>query len=175
MDLAHAIAKKFGKTKIQTEIDHTTTHLLLGKNSRTLKTIVAIARGMHVVHPEWLTQSNKAGRWLCEYNFNVDMWFPGNTLYKRAHENSDQLFKKKKKFFIGTKTNFPEKILREVIEVLGGQVCHSMSGVDICISGYSMLPQLKNIEDPPPVVMETWVFDALSQWQCPPPADYQPK
>jgi len=172
----HMIVKEMGDCRSQTEIDATTTHLVLGRNTRTLKTIVAISRGIHLVHHNWLTESWTAGIWLDEDTFPVGDWFPGARPSRLARETGEQLIFSDKTFFIGTKTSFPEKTLQEVIEALGGRVCRLMEGVDICISGCSLLPQIKNLSGaPPPVVTETWIFDALSNWVWPDITLYKPK
>lgn len=40
------------------------THLVLGAERRTLKLLLAVAHGAHLLSPSWLTASQAAGQWL---------------------------------------------------------------------------------------------------------------
>lgn len=40
------------------------THLVLGAERRTLKLLLAVAHGAHLLSPSWLTNSQAAGQWL---------------------------------------------------------------------------------------------------------------
>jgi len=49
------------------------THLVLGNERRTMKVMLAILNGAHLLSPEWVTASIEAGYWLPEPNFVADV------------------------------------------------------------------------------------------------------
>ena len=49
------------------------THLVLGNERRTMKVMLAILNGAHLLSPEWVTASIEAGYWLPETNFMADV------------------------------------------------------------------------------------------------------
>eukprot|EP00890_Picochlorum_soloecismus_P005788 jgi/Picsp_1/620/NSC_00616-R1_breast cancer type 1 susceptibility protein homolog len=51
------------------------THLVLGDERRTMKVMLAILNGAHLLSPEWVTASIEAGYWLPETNFMADVKF----------------------------------------------------------------------------------------------------
>jgi len=161
---------QLGSNEYSAEIDDTTTHVVLGANMRTLKTIVAISRGLHLVRTEWILESMKANCWLKEENFGVEDWFPGANISQRAHEMHENLLFSSTTFFIGNGTVFPVQTLQRVLESLGGNITHIPIEADIRID--STLP--KNRKENSTTVTENWVFDSLVLWQKQNPTSYLP-
>jgi len=162
-----------GHSEYQTDIDDTTTHVVLGSKVRTLKTIVAISRGVCIVRKEWMIESQKANRWLKEEDFDVDEWFPGAKESQRAHEtHTSNLLFSSMTFYIGNNMIFPKNTLQKVLESLGGKVNFEPEGVKIRIEG-----TLKGLREnqSSKIVTESWVFDSLVAWKILNVNDYQPK
>jgi hypothetical protein len=160
-----------GDSQSQSDIDDTTTHMVLGANMRTLKTIVALSRGISLVRKEWIIESKKANCWLKDEEFNVDEWFPGAKHSQRAHDtHPTHLLFSSTTFFIGNNIVFPKKTLQKVLESLGGKVNIDPAGVDIRIEG--TLPTGKKHST---IVTESWVFDSLVVWKKLNVKDYLPK
>jgi len=152
-----------GDSEYQSYLDDTTTHLVLGANVRTLKTIVALSKGICLVRKEWIIESKKANCWLKDEDFNVNEWFPGAKYSQKAHETHPiNLLFSSTTFFIGKNIAFPKNTLQRVLESLGGKVNLVPEGADIHIEG--TLPAGHNHQNST-IVTESWVFDSLSNWK----------
>jgi len=55
--------------------DARASHLVIGAERRTLKVLLAIANGAHMVTPQWITASLAAGHWLPEADFRASVRF----------------------------------------------------------------------------------------------------
>jgi len=136
-----------GNSQHQTQINDETTHVVLGSNLRSLKTIVGIANGLHLVRKEWIEESRKANHWLDEDDFNVHDWFPGSKHSFLAHKqnNPSHLLFHSITFYICQNPVFPLPTLSKVLESLGGKILPNPNHVDICIENTSnpriQLPQ----------------------------------
>jgi len=149
-----------GTYEFQSEIDDKTTHLVVGANMRTLKVIVAIAKGLCIVRSDWISESRKVNRWLNEADFGVDEWFPAARISQRLHETNspNELLFNYTTFYIGKDIVFPTKILQNVLESLGGKVKERPFGTDIIIGTPPYNTDIISIT-------ETWVFDSLVAWK----------
>jgi len=149
-----------GDSQSQTDIDDTTTHIVLGAKLRTLKTIVALSRGICLVRKEWIIESKKVNYWLKDEDFNVDKWFPGAKYSQTAHDPPTNLLFNATTFFIGNNIVFPKETLQKVLESLGGKVNLVPEGVDIRIEGTLPTGKIHST-----IVTESWVFDSLVVWK----------
>jgi len=149
-----------GTCEIQSEIDDNTTHLVVGSNMRTLKVIVAIAKGLCLVRTDWISESMKVKRWLNEADFSIDEWFPAAQISQRLHETNspNELLFNYTTFYIGKDILFPAKTLQLVLESLGGKVKERPFGTDIILG---TPPYNTDII----AITETWVFDSLVAWK----------
>jgi hypothetical protein len=61
------------------------THLVVGKKCRTLKLFEALARGIWVIHVNWITSGCvEAGTWVPEEKYEARDWYPGARLSRIA-------------------------------------------------------------------------------------------
>lgn len=68
---------------VEDDVDRCT-HLICGKDTRTIKVLMTIARGGWVLSPSWLFSSLEARRWLDEENFESAA-FPGAAISRKLH------------------------------------------------------------------------------------------
>uniref|UniRef100_A0A6B2L770 BRCT domain-containing protein n=1 Tax=Arcella intermedia TaxID=1963864 RepID=A0A6B2L770_9EUKA len=149
------LAAKCGD-KTTDKVTPETTHLVLGGNSRTLKVIVAISLGIHILHSSWVLDSAKEGHWLLEKKYCVDDWFPGARLSQIAHKGSNgKLIFTDVSFFVED-TSFPKKEMCLVIERLGGKHVDAEEA-QYCITSNPIYGNRG--------VSEKWIFDCLSNWR----------
>jgi len=141
-----------------------------------MKTILAISRGIWLVKLSWAQTCWNNGSWVSELEYEAHEWFTGAKKARLQKASGKDLLFTNLTFFIGTKTNFPEDVLQQVLKNLGGKISTNIESVDYCISGFSQIPQVANLKGAAPVIVkETWIFDALTEWCIPDPKDYAPE
>ncbi len=81
-ELLRAAAKQLPGARLCAEghEDSAVTHLVLGAEKRTVKVLLAIANGAHLLRPEWVTASREAGSWLPEAEYLSPTRFAGKAL-----------------------------------------------------------------------------------------------
>eukprot|EP01125_Pyxidicula_operculata_P021024 TRINITY_DN7945_c0_g1_i2.p1 TRINITY_DN7945_c0_g1~~TRINITY_DN7945_c0_g1_i2.p1 ORF type:complete len:175 (-),score=31.47 TRINITY_DN7945_c0_g1_i2:155-679(-) len=156
----------FDDCYVQSTVNSETTHLVLGKQQRTEKVLLAISRGIWVLTADWIRKSHKNRKWAKESDYEAMKWFPGCIKSREARETSDFLFKNMK-FNLGTKTQFPGDKLESIITNLGGEMTDLIEDADYCVSGFRHLSKLNELDRPPKLITEKWIFDSLSEWKIP--------
>jgi hypothetical protein len=123
------------------DVDDNTTHLVLGKQERTLKVLKAIARGVWVVSFDWIEASNDANQWADEAKYEAVKSFPGcrkarecADAYKKSGSRDGLLFHGER-FYVTGKTQPGPLELRPIIEKAGGTIVLSASSASIVIGG----------------------------------------
>ncbi|CAL8470888.1 g10430 [Coccomyxa elongata] len=85
-ELAAAAVKKLRRLRMCPEgRDEIITHLIVGSHKRTLKVMLAIARGAWLLSPAWLTTSLEAGQWQNEEDFQAQVPYSAAAAEARLH------------------------------------------------------------------------------------------
>jgi len=154
------------------------THVVCGQNKRTLKVLYALALGRWIVKDDWIMHSLEVGKWANELEFEAVDWFPGSRSSREARAKGEKGLFDGKCFMIKGKTQIPNKHLKKLIQLAGGQMTASFTRTHYCVVAKDAVcsnlakkfPEGQQI----PVVTETWVLDALQHHKLPPTSDYKP-
>jgi len=162
---------------IRTEVNEHTSHVVVAKAERTLKVMQAIARGIFVVKPEWITESKKQSKWLDPAKFEASDWFPGAKKLRTNRLADKPLLLADKRIYIGTATGLSPRDLASLVQYSGGQIVSTVPQADIVIGGKRPKRQVvvadgQLLAGEAPVVKEEWLFDALSKGKLPDTDDY---
>ncbi|BDA45519.1 probable microcephalin at C-terminar half [Coccomyxa sp. Obi] len=85
-ELAAAAVKKLRRLRMCPEgRDEMITHLVVGSHKRTLKVMLAIARGAWLLSAAWLTASLEAGQWQDEEDFQAEVSYSAAAAEARLH------------------------------------------------------------------------------------------
>lgn len=99
------------------------THLVVGEARRTLKVLHALARGLWIVTPAWVYQSQQCGFWVQEDEYEATGLFPGAPL---ARLRAQSIFFQRQ-FYVPKvlQTRMTRKELVQLIEEAGGDIVAS--------------------------------------------------
>ncbi|EIE20270.1 hypothetical protein COCSUDRAFT_57988 [Coccomyxa subellipsoidea C-169] len=85
-ELAAAAVKRLRRLRMCPEgRDEMATHLIVGSQKRTLKVMLAIAKGAWLLSPAWLTASLEAGKWQDEQDFQAEVAYSAAAAAARLH------------------------------------------------------------------------------------------
>lgn len=105
----------FSKATLGKDVSHLVVYDDGALTKRTLKVIMAVARGVPVVGLEWIIRSHEAGRWLSPEPY---------VAWKPAEAPAQSL--RGMKIFIGGVERLPKAHVCALIEAAGGAVVHSL-------------------------------------------------
>eukprot|EP00005_Dracoamoeba_jomungandri_P009556 CAMPEP_0174264560 /NCGR_PEP_ID=MMETSP0439-20130205/22871_1 /TAXON_ID=0 /ORGANISM="Stereomyxa ramosa, Strain Chinc5" /LENGTH=542 /DNA_ID=CAMNT_0015350487 /DNA_START=44 /DNA_END=1672 /DNA_ORIENTATION=+ len=160
------------KTLFDEHLTEKTTHLVVGDPKRSIKVLEAIAKGIWVVHREWVVDSVVAGKWVDEKDYVVDE-FPGAAISRNRREDGEASLFSGTIFMIHGETKINTEALKELITMAGGKLTSNADKADYCVvseldtkkpGGY-----LINIQNHKKarVVKEEFVYDALQMYSMP--------
>ena len=158
----------------------TITHLIIGDNRRTLKTMLAVVHGAYLLRPEYITASLEAGFWLPEDEYLANVIFQEGAIRSRefraqSTENLPNLLQGKKVsiYTQGKKGDESYQVVRRLAIELGATLFH-ISEADICIlmnDEASVRPP--GIPDHADVVKKDWLFECCTAFEHVSMADFQ--
>lgn len=87
MDLVKSAVRRLRGIRIcpDGQEESSMTHLIIGDEKRTLKTMLGVANGAWMMTPEWVTASLEAGYWLPEEQYVANVRFARGAERARAH------------------------------------------------------------------------------------------
>eukprot|EP00743_Colponemidia_sp_Colp-15_P004755 GILK01005121.1.p1 GENE.GILK01005121.1~~GILK01005121.1.p1 ORF type:complete len:225 (-),score=33.03 GILK01005121.1:367-1041(-) len=152
--------------RVEDERTEPVSHLIVGRTTRTLRVLFALARGSWILHPSWAYASIEAAQWVDEVDHEAQMWPVRSIRLEKG-----PLLKGKSVFLTGNFTPDRDSIA-ELVVAAGGQISMSYKGADLCIAGpKANLPQADDDETQmdtgapnPSIVNVNWLFDSLSRY-----------
>lgn len=118
------------------------THLIIGDNRRTLKTMLAVLHGAYMLTPEYVTASLEAGYWLPEEAYLAEVVFQegatksreARSLFDAVSNRSGLLQGKKVSICTQGKSSRDDsyQVVRKICQELGATLFH-ISEAEICI------------------------------------------
>ncbi|WPT14392.1 hypothetical protein PSENEW3_00000522 [Picochlorum sp. SENEW3] len=158
----------------------TITHLIIGDNRRTLKTMLAVVHGAYLLRPEYITASLEAGFWLPEDEYLANVIFQEGAIRSRefrtqSAENLPNLLQGKKVsiYTQGKKGDESYQVVRRLAIELGATLFH-ISEADICIlmnDEASVRPP--GIPEHADVVKKDWLFECCTAFDEVSMTDFQ--
>eukprot|EP00889_Picochlorum_renovo_P008798 jgi/Picre1/35828/NNA_003288.t1 len=158
----------------------TITHLIIGDNRRTLKTMLAVVHGAYLLRPEYITASLEAGFWLPEDEYLANVIFQEGAIRSRefraqSAENLPNLLQGKKVsiYTQGKKGDESYQVVRRLAIELGATIFH-ISEADICIlmnDEASVRPP--GIPEHADVVKKDWLFECCTAFDEVSMTDFQ--
>ena len=147
----------------------TITHLIIGDNRRTLKTMLAVVHGAYLLRPEYITASLEAGFWLPEDEYLANVIFQDGAIRARefraqSTESLPYLLQGKKVsiYTQGKKGDESYQVVRRLAIELGATLFH-ITEADICIlmndEACSRPPGIPEHAD---VVKKDWLFECCT-------------
>ena len=172
LDVVDSVIKTIPGYRFASTMTKNVTHLIVGENRRTLKVLLAIAKGLWVVSFQWVVASVEEGKWLSPENYEVEKWFPGAMNARKArHKGEAPLLDGKMVFLNGKSMSVSQENLTELVEAAGGQVVNAFKDCDLCISSATAsLPRVKGKKID--VVSEEWLLDSISSYSLLPVHGY---
>ncbi|XP_071965258.1 microcephalin-like [Antedon mediterranea] len=168
--LVISIIRKLGDFEIVDTVCESTTHVILGRERRTLNVLAAIARGCWLLSLEWVLKSLEDGVWLPEEPFEQHELYPSAQLSRLEHCASGgayraDLFSSFSPMFISDDTTASADRIQELVEWCGGHVCSSARNARLGIGKTQPRGSLKTVD-------EKWVYDCINELQTRPLHDY---
>lgn len=153
------------------------THLIIGDNRRTLKTMLAVVHGAYLLRPEYVTASLEAGFWLPEENYLANVIFQEGAIRSRQLRGQccENLLQGKKVsiYTQGKKGDESYQVVRRLAIELGATLFH-ISEADICIvmnDEASCRPP--GIQEHAHVVKKDWLFECCTAFDHVSMMDFQ--
>ncbi|KAM5276907.1 microcephalin isoform 2-T2 [Hipposideros larvatus] len=162
-DIVIRVVDKLKGFSLAPDVCDTTTHVLAGKPARTLKVLLAIARGCWVLSYEWVLWSLEMGHWISEEPFELSDSFPAAPLCRlerrlSAGQYQGTLFADQPMMFISRASEPPRAKLCELVRLCGGRVAHVPRQASIFIGPFQGKKKatLKYLS-------ERWILDSVTQ------------
>jgi len=166
IDTLFNLVTYIGDCRIVEEVTENTTVLVLGQNNRSLKVLTAMALGIFVVTPRWISGCMDKGYWLDPTPYEASHWFPGTTQSRLAKTGCKGSLFQDKKIFIERSINIPLVEFEFILKKLGANLTQSKFTCDLIISDE------KNDKSSTPILPPRWILDSLSNWKLMPQTDY---
>ncbi|CAO3593334.1 unnamed protein product [Absidia cylindrospora] len=147
------IIKKFGKYRLASSVDETTTHVIVGCQRRTQSVILGLLYGTWLVTPDWILDSGKSNEYLDESTYEAILYFPR----ARAARRRDPLLPSTISIYIRS-TTLPLDLAQQLVKKAGGYVVDNMKEADIVISRTSLDSDIMT-------VTENWLLDSIEHWR----------
>ena len=161
-EIVMSVANSLGEYSITAEMEPEVTHLVIGSKKRTLKLLEALARGIWIVHVEWITKGClDAQRWVPEDKYEAHDWFPGAQRARLARRSPSHpgLLDGHKIYIIGSTQPTPDDLERIILDC-GGEVVHAFRDCTLAILS-PVASRPKQTTPPKPMVSVEWLIDAL--------------
>ena len=137
---------------------------MIGSHRRTLKVLLAIARGLWVVSCDWVLCSIERGSWLAEHKYEAVDWFPGCRASRESKERGEgPLLGGLRVFVNGHNVLPPREDLVELLVSGGAQVVGEFRACTLCISSSAAIRPKRN-PNATPIVRSEWLVDSLQDY-----------
>ncbi|KAG1458658.1 hypothetical protein G6F56_006344 [Rhizopus delemar] len=147
------IVQKLGTFEIAIEVNDRTTHVITGKKRYTKATLLGLVKGLWLLNPEWLSASEKAGKYLREEEYERVEWYPRIEMARKGLSFIPTTSRFKVSSNVGTGPAFIESLIKQA----GGNVVKEVEEANLVISN-------EHMDIDTTVVSEKWVFDSIEQW-----------
>nr|CAB3263702.1 microcephalin [Phallusia mammillata] len=160
------IIKKLGRFRVHQSVsDDRASHVICGAARRTVNVLRAISRGLWLLSKQWVFNSEQAGHWLDEVDYEAVQYFPvarETRLQRHCATNtalpwSSTLFSPLEgRIFVSSTTQPPADDLRELLTLCGGHVTTSPRRAVVRVGPLSTSHCLTSVK-------ETWILDSISE------------
>ena len=166
-DVVESVVKKLGRFRMRDTVCSHTTHVICGKNRRTLNVLHAIAQGCWLLSYEWILKSLENGQWVEEAPYEVD-YFPAakrSRLLREENGLNCDIFGSCGSIFVSEKSTPPKSHIVKLVAKCSGQVTSDSEDADIAVGKIHHYHRAN--------VTEQWVLDSVSSLECAQVKDYQ--
>jgi len=152
--------------------DRDMTHLVIGKDRRTIKALLAVANGAEMVSPEWVTASLEAGRWLPTDGFAARGRFRLAAERARSSVKGPEPRKLLAGYAICFYTDRKARsastgtALRRLATALGARQ-GTLSSCTVCVAGDETSRRPPGLGKDSPYVSEEWLLHAAEHYTIP--------
>uniref|UniRef100_A0A8C5H8M9 BRCT domain-containing protein n=1 Tax=Gouania willdenowi TaxID=441366 RepID=A0A8C5H8M9_GOUWI len=161
-NIVFQLVKTLGSFSVVDRVCESTTHVVSGRNKRTLNILLGIARGCWILSFEWILWCLEQRQWISEEPYELSDQFPAAQICRlqrhlSAGEHQQDLFQEQPVMFVSQHSQPPTHCLVELIELCGGTVSKSVRQAGICIGKYNgRRPEGSRI------LSEQWVLDSIT-------------
>ncbi|KAJ1523669.1 hypothetical protein ONE63_001509 [Megalurothrips usitatus] len=162
-------AHKLGKCETENTVSAATTHVVCGEVKRTINFLYGIARGCWILTQDWIRESENAGHWLDEEQFEV-MTFAAARQCRVARETLgvyNTIFNNGDSYYVARKTSPPYFELLKLMQLCGAKISSSAKRANVVVSSVAM-----NVLPGIVVVNEQWVLDSVVENMLQPKSKY---
>jgi len=158
------------------------THLIIGDNRRTLKAMLAVLRGAHLLTPAYVTDSVAAGYWLPEDAYLADVVFQSGAMKARrflagSASSAPSLLKGKKiAIYNGKRTTASGNtygVVRRICQELGGTLFHVSEADIVIIMNDEESSRPSGLKDTAIAVQREWLFQSACEYELRDTAEFE--
>ncbi|XP_064626237.1 uncharacterized protein LOC135486956 [Lineus longissimus] len=167
-DVIQSIIENLGGFRLTEKVDRTTTHVICGKNRRTLNILHAITSGCWILSPEWAYKSLDFDGWIEEEPYQLTEFFPACQItrlqkFVEGPKYHLDFFKEVGTVYVGDGCAPPAAALIDLLKSCGGKVTTSIRSAEVVVG-----KSRKNV----PSVSEKWILDSITSLKCQPLDEY---